>query len=166
LGSPTSRTADVRKLDIKNLQKEIFLKHWELAREVKKPVIIHCREAHQDLLEVLKSEILHSKLRGVVHCFSGNLKQAEKYLAMGFYLGFTGIITYTSSYDKIIKNLPLEKILIETDCPYLAPVPYRGKRNEPVYVKYTAQKIAEIRGLSLEEIAEQTFQNACQLFKI
>ncbi|MDP3052854.1 MAG: TatD family hydrolase [bacterium] len=143
-------------------QKELFLNHLKLAQELDKPLIIHCREAYDELIKELKNT--EYQFKGVVHCFSGNSQQAKQYLDLGLYLGFTGIITYSSDYDDIIRDMPLEKILIETDCPYLAPVPYRGQRNEPLYVKYTAQKIAEICGLSLEKVAEQTYQNAIRLF--
>jgi len=155
-------------LGIKNLQKEVFKKQIELAMELNKPLIIHCRNAYDDVINILNSYFLihNSKLKGVVHCFSGNAQQAKQFLDLGFYLGFTGIITYTSGYDAIVKDMPLEKILIETDCPYLAPVPRRGQRNEPIYVKYTAQKIAKSRNLPVEKIAEQTFRNALRLFKI
>lgn len=152
---------------IKELQKKLFLDHLKLAREINKPLIIHCREAQEDLIELLKANSPKLKTNpGVIHCFSGNQQQAKQYLELGFFLGFTGIITYSSEYDEIIKNLPLEKILIETDCPYLAPVPHRGQRNEPAYVKHTAQKIASLRGLSLEETAKQTANNALNLFQI
>ena len=149
-------------------QKKLFLEHLRLAKEINRPLIIHCREAHDDLIEILNSKLntLNSKLNGVIHCFSGNRQQAEQYLELGFFIGFTGIITYSSEYDEIIKNLPLEKILIETDCPYLAPVPRRGQRNEPAYITYTAQKIASLRGLSLEKTAKQTADNALNLFQI
>jgi TatD DNase family protein len=179
----------------KTKQKEIFLKHLELAQELKKPVIIHCRLAHEDLIEILKPKTysprfageagnLKPNLKGVIHCFTGNQQQAEKYLEMGFYLGFTGIITYSSEYDEIIKTLPLEKILIETDSPYLTPLNTQTNaeksqresvssprqsafiRNEPLYVKYVAEKIAAIHGLSLEIIAKQTTSNALKLFGI
>ena len=150
----------------KDRQKEILLKHLELAQEIKKPIIIHCREAHEDLLKLLASQSSNYKLQGVIHCFTGDHQQAKRYLELGLLLGFTGIITYSSAYDEIIKNLPLEKILIETDCPYLAPAPHRGQRNEPIYVKHIAQKIAEIRNLSLEEVAKQTSDNALNLFQI
>ncbi len=147
-------------------QKELFLNHLKLAQELDKPLIIHCREAYDELIEILnsKSSILNSKSPGVIHCFSGDSQQAKQYLDLGLYLGFTGIITYSSDYDAIIRDMPLQKILVETDCPYLAPVPHRGQRNEPLYVKYVAQKIAEIRGLLIEKIAEQTYQNAIGLF--
>ncbi len=157
------RTTDP-KLRIK--QKDLFLNHLKLAQELNKPLILHCRDAYDDLLKLLEPWISNYKLRGVIHCFSGNVQQAKQFLEMGFFLGFTGVVTYSSDYDKIIKDLPLEKILIETDCPYLAPIPHRGQRNEPLFVKYTAQKIAEIRGLPLEKVAEQTFKNTLQLFEL
>lgn len=155
------RTTDP-KLRIK--QKDLFLNHLKLARELDKPLILHCRDAYDELIKELKNA--NYQLKGVIHCFSGNRQQAKQFLEMGLFLGFTGVITYSSNYEEIIKDLPLEKVLIETDCPYLAPVPHRGQRNEPLFVEYVAQKIAEIRGLSLEKVAEQTFQNTLQLFRL
>ena len=152
-------------------QREVFIKHLELAKEVNKPIIIHCRDAHNDLLEIFNLAVKPPS--GVMHFFTGNLEQAKKYIELGFYISFSGVITFpprkgeiVGAYDEIIKNIPLEKILIETDCPYVAPVPHRGKRNEPQYVKYVAHKIAEIRGVSFEEVAEQTTKNAKKLFGI
>ncbi|MFH0852293.1 MAG: TatD family hydrolase [bacterium] len=153
---------------LKNLQKEVFKKHLQLAQELGKPVAIHCREAHQDVLEILKAAVSSKQLTagGVVHSFSGRWSQAEEYLGMGFYLSFNGIITFARDYDRVILNMPLERLLIETDCPYLAPVPFRGKRNEPIYVKYVAEKIAELRGINFDEVAKITTENARELFKI
>jgi len=163
---------------LRALQKETFIEHLRLAYELKKPVIIHCREAHEDVLEILKgfyknatSPPLESRgglgeLHGVVHSFSGRWSQAQQYLAMGFYLSFNGIITFARDYDKVIKNMPLERVLLETDCPYLAPVPFRGKRNEPLYVRYVAEKIAELRGINFKEVADVTTENAQELFKV
>lgn len=152
----------------KELQKEVLLEQMSLADELKKPIIFHCREAHNDLLATLKEWELvgNKKLRGVIHSFSGRWSQAQLYLAMGFYLGFNGIITFARDYDKVIKQMPLERLLLETDCPYLTPVPYRGKRNEPAYVKYVAEKVAELRGISYEEVAEITTKNTQTLFGI
>ena len=153
---------------IKELQKEVFIQHLDLARELNKPVIFHCRKAYEDLLKILIFNFQFSifKPKGVLHCFMGKLSQAEEFLKMGFYLGFNGLITYCRDYDKVIKNTPLERILIETDCPYLTPIPHRGERNEPLYVKYVAEKIAEIKQVSFEKISEQTTENARELFKI
>ena len=162
------RTSDE---SFKEKQKEVFIKHLELAKEVKKPIIIHCRDAHDDLLKILRLAVKPPS--GVMHFFTGNLEQAKRYINLGFYISFSGVITFSprkedvaGAYDEIIKNIPLEKILVETDCPYVAPVPHRGKRNEPQYVKYVAHKIAEIRGMSFEEVAEQTTKNARELFGI
>ncbi len=148
----------------KNLQKEVFIKHLELASELKKPVIFHCRKAYDDLLY----EIQNTKyqIRGVLHCFMGRWSQAQEFLKMGFYLGFDGPITYCQDYDGVIKNTPLDRILVETDCPLLTPAPFRGQRNEPSYVKYIAEKIAEIKQVSFEKVAEQTTKNAKELFNL
>ena len=149
---------------VKELQKKVFKKHLELANELNKPVIFHCRKAYDDLLY----EILNTKyeLQGVVHCFMGKLSQAEEFLKLGFYLGFDGPITYCQDYDKVIKNTSIERILVETDSPYLTPEPFRGQRNEPSYVKYVAQKIAEIKEISFEKVVEQTTLNAKELFNL
>lgn len=145
-------------------QKEIFAKHIELAKEINKPLIIHCRNAHEDLLKILH---LEAELpSGVMHFFTGNLEQAKKYVDLGFYISFSGVITFVKEYEEVVRQIPLEKILVETDCPFVAPVPCRGKRNEPQYVKYVAQKIAEIRGLSFDEVSEQTTKNAKNLFRL
>ncbi|MBU1102617.1 TatD family hydrolase [Patescibacteria group bacterium] len=152
----------------KLLQRETLLEQMALAQELDKAVIFHCREAHNDLLATLKQwdMVGNKKLRGVIHSFSGRWSQAEFYLEMGFYLGFNGIITFARDYDKVIKQMPIEQLLLETDCPYLTPVPFRGKRNEPAYVKYVAEKVAELRGISFEKVAEITTKNAKALFKI
>lgn len=157
-----------REEEQKTLQKESFIQHLELAKELGKPVIIHCREAHKDMLEILESRIRNyeSGTKGVVHSFSGRWSQAQQYMELGFYLGFNGIITFARDYDKVILNMPLERLLIETDCPYLTPIPFRGKRNEPLYVKYVAEKIAELRGISFNEVAKITTDNAKELFNI
>jgi len=159
-------------------QKKVFIKQIELAIELELPIIIHCRNAHPDVLGILNSYFIipasakasagrhNSKLRGVVHSFSGNYKQARQYREMGFKIAFNGLITFARDYDKVILDTPLEDILLETDCPYLTPIPYRGKRNEPLYVIEVAKKLAEIKGLSLEEVAEQTTKNAREVFGI
>lgn len=158
----------------KEKQREVFLKQLELAGELNLPVIFHCRAGHDDLISILanlrNTNAIVSALRrsGVVHCFTGNREQAKKYLEMGFYLSFNGIIFKKIegiNFEEIIKNTPLEKILLETDCPYLTPLPMEG-RNEPIYVKYVAERIAEIKNINIEEIAEITTQNAKQLFSI
>jgi len=152
----------------KEKQRETFIKQLELAQEVNKPIIIHCREAYQDLLEILKTENLKQKtnLKGVIHSFLGNCREAREYRRLGFKIGFNGIITFTRDYDEVILETPLKDILLETDCPYLTPVPYRGKRNEPLYVAEVAKKLAEIKNLELKEVIEQTFKNAREVFNI
>jgi TatD DNase family protein len=152
----------------KELQKEVLLAQLKLAGNLNKPVLLHCRQAHDDLLEILRQAISDKRLaaRGVLHSFSGTLGQAQEYLAMGFHLGFNGIITFTHDYDEVIKTMPFDRILVETDCPYLTPVPLRGKRNEPGYVRYVAEKIADLRGVSFEDVAGMTTTNARKLFKI
>ncbi|MDP2934619.1 MAG: TatD family hydrolase [bacterium] len=154
------------------LQQEVFIKHLELAKEVNKPVVIHSRRLFPEILKIIKKHrTSNSELRGVLHCYMGRWSYAEEYLKLGFYISFTGLITYARDYDKVIKNTPLDRILIETDAPYLAPEPLRqaqGKpvRNEPKYVEYVARKIAEIKGVSFEKVAEQTTQNAKELFNL
>ncbi|MFH1460916.1 MAG: TatD family hydrolase [Patescibacteria group bacterium] len=161
----------------KEKQKQVFMEQLDLARQMDKPIVFHCRKAYHDLIELLKMFNLGCagcpmgggcapKLKGALHCFMGRWSQAEKFLEMDFYFGFNGLITYARDYDKVIKNLPLEKILLETDCPYLTPEPHRDKRNEPLYVKYVAEKIAEIKGIKFEQVVEQTTKNAKELFNI
>jgi TatD DNase family protein len=144
-------------------QKDNFITHLELARDLNKPVMVHCREAHDDVIGILKQ---NQGTRGVIHSFGGRLGQAEEYFKLGFLISFNGLITFARDYDKVIKNAPLERLMLETDCPYLTPVPYRGKRNEPSYVKFVAEKIAEVKGISFEEVAEVTTKNARELFTI
>jgi len=158
----------------KEMQKEVFLKHLELAKEFDLSVILHCRgeasdplKAYEDLLLVIRS-LLFVPL-GVIHCFSANWQIAQKFLDLGFYLGFTGIITYKNCGQdllEVVAKTPLKKILIETDAPYLAPEPYRSQRCEPWHVKFTAQKISKIKKITPEKVIEQTTQNAKKLFKL
>ncbi|MBI5913612.1 TatD family hydrolase [Candidatus Azambacteria bacterium] len=152
----------------KEKQKELFMKHVELAKKLQKPLIIHCRDAHDDLIEILVScfKFHVSGPRGVMHFFTGTREDAQKYLDLGFHLSFSGVLTFTHDYDELVRWAPLGKIVVETDAPFVAPMPYRGKRNEPSYVKYAAQRIADIKGLSLEEVAMQTTQSARELFMV
>jgi len=152
----------------KELQKEVLLEQLGLAEKLNKPVLLHCREAHEDLLKILRTWALvgNKPLRGVIHSFSGRWSQAQEYLKMDFYLGFNGIITFARDYDKVVREMPMDRLLLETDCPYLTPLPFRGKRNEPSYVKYVAEKVAELRGISFEEVAEVTTRNAMELFRL
>lgn len=151
-------------------QKEVFLEQIKLANEFSKPLMLHIRDAYTDTLEILKE---HAKVKGVVHFFSGNLEEAKDFIGFGFLLSFTGAITFPPrkngkgcNYEEIIKNIPLEMILTDTDSPYVAPIPYRGKRNEPVYVKEIVKKIAGIKNLSEEEVAKIIVANAKRLFGI
>lgn len=151
----------------KEKQKEIFIKQIDMAMKLNLPIIIHCREAHNDVIEILKGnkKIYGEKLRGVVHCFSGRLSQAKIYTQeLGFFLGFNGIITFDRSYDKVLRKIDLKYILLETDCPYLTPVPFRGKRNEPAYIRYIVEKMAQIKEKTCEEISKSTTYNARKLF--
>lgn len=157
------RVAGIAKSEIFTKQKEMFIAQIELARELSMPLIIHCRKAHSEVIGILSG---YSDVKAVIHCFSGSWGDAQKYLAMGHFLSFTGVITYATDYDRVIKNAPLDRIMIETDCPYLSPAPYRGKRNEPSFVQYVAQRIAEIKNEQIETIANYTTQNAKQFFGI
>jgi len=146
-------------------QREAFKQFINLAYQYKKPLILHCRDAHKDAIEILKSarDISYG---GVAHSFTGTLEEAREYLSIGFYLGFNGIITFARQYDEVVVHTPLERILLETDAPYLTPEPYRGKRNEPSYVLEVAKKVAELKGVSTEEVIKVTTQNTLNLFKI
>lgn len=149
------------------VQVEVFRKHIRLAHKTGKPLIIHDRDAHQDILRVMKEEEAES-VGGVLHCFSGDLEMARECVAMGFYISFAGPLTYpkNEALRAVANHLPVDVMLVETDCPYLAPQAWRGKRCEPAYVRATAEKLAEIKGLSLEDIARITSLNAWRLFGI
>jgi len=161
-----------KKLELfKEKQKDLFLKELTLAKELNLPVILHCRMAHQDLIEVLNSNIQYptSNIRGVMHGFVGNIEQLKKYLQIGFYIGFNGIIFKKIegiNFEENIKKTPLERILLETDCPYLTPPPFESERNEPLYLRYIVQKIAKIKKITSKEITEITIKNTKELFKI
>lgn len=150
-------------------QRDRFREQIQLARELRLPLIIHTREAQEDTIAILKEENA-SEVGGVFHCFSGDAWLAKEGLELGFYLSFSGILTFqnAAALREIAKQTPLNRVLIETDCPYLTPVPYRGKRNEPAYVSKVAQQLASIHSpaLSLEQIGGQTSDNAKRLFKI
>lgn len=157
----------------KKKQQEVFLEQLLLARNLNLPVIIHCRQAHDDLLAILSDfkkaygqSIPADKPWGVVHCFSGDEDLAWKYFNLGLIISFTGLITFSPQWDDLIRKTPLDKIMIETDSPYMTPEPFRGQRNEPVLVQYVAQRIADIKNIKVERVAEATFLNARQLFNI
>jgi TatD DNase family protein len=150
--------------ELKSKQKEVLLKAIKLANEINKPVMLHCWDAYDDLYEILKNNPV--KKLGVVHSFVGGYKTAKKFTELGYKIGLNGIVTYSKSYDRLIKELALEDILLETDCPYLAPAPKKGERNEPLFVRYVAEKIAKIKEISLEQVAEKTTENAKKLFDL
>ncbi|MEK6263661.1 MAG: TatD family hydrolase [Clostridium sp.] len=147
------------------IQKEAFRLQMRLATELKLPVVIHDRDAHSDTLDILKE---FPEVIGVVHCFSGSVEFAKECLKLGYYIGFTGVITFKNAKKivEVARTVPLDRILVETDCPYMAPTPYRGKRNKSDYIKYIIEKISEIKERSIEEIEEITVFNAKQLLKI
>ena len=154
-----------RNLSPKGIQIKRFREQINLANELKLPVVIHNRDAHKETLEILKEEGAKN-LGGIIHCFSGDYSMAKSCIDMGFYISIPGTITFPKAVElqEIVKKLPLSKILIETDCPFLTPVPYRGKRNEPSFVRYVAEKIASLKDTPLEEVAEITSQNFRSLF--
>ncbi|MDQ0216209.1 TatD DNase family protein [Oikeobacillus pervagus] len=151
----------------KEVQKEVFRKQIQLAKRVKLPIIIHNREATEDIVTIIKEEEA-AEVGGIMHCFSGSVETAKECMDMNFYISLGGPVTFKNAKKpkEVAAEVPLDRLLIETDCPYLAPHPYRGKRNEPALVKLVAEQIAEIKGLSLEEIASQTNRNAKKLFGI
>jgi TatD DNase family protein len=148
-------------------QKICFAKHISLARDVRLPIIIHNRDAHEDTLKILKSENAKD-VGGVFHCFSGSVEMAREAMNLGFMISIAGPVTFKNARKllDVVKYVPDDMLLIETDSPYLAPEPYRGRRNEPAYIKLTAEKIAKIKGKSLEYIGETTTANAKRLFGI
>lgn len=151
----------------RGVQKEVFVKQLLLARELDMPAVFHVRDAHGDVLDLLRAN--RSQLpAGVVHCYSGSVESAREYLDMGFYISFAGPITFKNANKllDVAKYVPQDRILVETDSPYLAPVPMRGRRNEPTFVQYVAQTVAELRGISAEEMAQAAFENTCRLFRI
>lgn len=154
--------------DTKAAQKKTFLQQIELAHEVKKPLMIHCRNAFADIIRILKTQShkLKAGYPGVIHFFSGTKDDAKELLGLGFSFSFGGVITFARNYDEAIRYIPLERILLETDAPYVAPMPHRGKRNEPAYVIEVAKKLALLKGVSPGEAERQTTQNALKIFKI
>lgn len=149
----------------KDVQKEVFRKQMQLAKELNLPVIIHDREAHGDTLEIMKE---FPEVKGVLHCFSGSVEFARECLKLGYYIGFTGVVTFKNAKKvlEVAKEVPLDRLLVETDCPYMAPTPYRGKRNRSEYIKFIIEKVAEIKGLSTAEMENKTIKNTKNLLKI
>lgn len=148
-------------------QKEVFLKQIEIAKTFNKPLIVHDREAHKDTFDLITQNI-KDEIPVVMHCFSGSLEFAKECIRKGFYIALGGVVTFKNAKKahEIAKEISLDYLLLETDAPYLTPEPYRGKRNEPAYIKFAAERIAEIRGTSFDEIANKTTENARKVFGI
>ena len=149
----------------KELQKEVFIKQIKFANQMNLPLNIHSREAHLDTLEILKKYNKNST--AIMHCFSGSLEFARECIKEGIYIALGGVVTFKNAKKtkEVAKNIPLEYLLLETDDPYLAPVPFRGKENQPMYVKYVAEEIANLRGITPEEVAKTSTENAKKIFK-
>lgn len=149
-----------------DLQKEVFIKQIKLANELNLPIDIHDREAHKDTYDIIQEHNNGSKV--IMHCFSGSVEFARECVKAGFYLGIGGVVTFKNAIKmkEVAKDIPLERILLETDAPYLTPVPFRGKENQPAYVKYVSEEIASLRGISVEEVAQITTENAKTVFNI
>jgi TatD DNase family protein len=149
----------------REIQKAAFKLQMNLAKELKMPVVIHDRDAHKDTLDILKE---FPEVIGVVHCFSGSVEFAKECLKLGYYIGFTGVITFKNAKQivEVARVVPMDRILVETDCPYMSPTPHRGKRNQSDYIKYIIEKISEIKDKTIEEVEDITVINIKQLLKI
>jgi len=156
-------------LSPREVQREVFARQLDLAYTLKKPVILHIREAHGDATDILSSAYRKGRLpSGIMHCYTGSWESAKTYLDMGLYISFSGSLTFKNApkLREVCLNAPLERLLVETDCPYMAPVPYRGQRNEPAFVKEVLLKLAEIKNLDPEYAAEETFKNGLTAFQM
>ena len=149
-----------------DVQKKWFIRQLELAKKKDMPVIIHSREAAADTMEIMRGYA--SGMRAVIHCYSYSVEMAREYVKMGYYIGIGGVVTFKNAKKlvNVVKEIPLTSIVLETDCPYLAPVPYRGKRNSSLYLPYVADKIAEIKGVNIEEVVRQTEENSRMLYDL
>jgi TatD DNase family protein len=152
--------------EIKKVQEKVFRGQIDISIAIDKPLMLHCRDSYGETLEILYnySRVPNVRFRGNAHFFAGSCEQALAFISCGFTISFTGVITFAKDYEELIKKIPLDKILSETDCPYVAPIPFRGKRAEPLHVKLVVQKIAEIKGISIEEAREQIEKNVKQMF--
>jgi TatD DNase family protein len=152
----------------RDVQVEVFKRQLRAARECGLPVVIHTREAETETIEILKSDYEGAERRGIFHCFSGSMALAQQALELGFMISFSGIVTFKKAEElrEVAKQVPLNRLLIETDCPYLTPIPYRGKRNEPAYVVEVARCLAGIHGVEIEEIGRITSENFTSFFRI
>ncbi len=149
-----------------DIQQAVFIEQVKMAAALDVPLDIHDREAHGDTMDILRK--YGDGVRGVFHCYSGSLEMARELIKMGFYIGFTGTMVFPKSakLKRIVSELPMDRILIETDCPYLTPPPYRGRRNEPAYVRYVAAEIARLRGMDDAAVQQATLENGCRIFGI
>ena len=152
----------------RDVQIEVFKRQLRAARECDLPVVIHTREAEPETIEILKSDYADAERRGIFHCFSGSMNLAQQAIELGFMISFSGIVTFKKAEElrDVAREVPLERLLIETDCPYLSPIPYRGKRNEPAYVVEVARCLAGIHGVEIEEIGRMTTENFASFFRI
>jgi TatD DNase family protein len=160
---------DFFKAENQQEQKTVFEAQLAIAKELDLPVIIHCRDAATAMRDLLQSFWEHNgQVKGVMHCWGGTPEETQWFLDLGFYISFSGIVTFknATSIQNSALMVPSDRLLIETDCPFLAPIPKRGKRNEPAYVRYVAESIARLRNVSLETLAQETTQNACKLFSL
>lgn len=150
----------------RKIQRKYFMDHIHASAATKKPIIVHSRSADDDTIDLLTQGMKEKEYPGLIHCFSSTKKLSEKSLDLGLYISIAGIVTFKKAEElqEIVKYLPLDKMLIETDSPYLAPMPHRGKTNEPAYVRHVAEKIADLKGISFEEVAEVTTNNFRKLF--
>lgn len=153
--------------DPKEVQKEWFIRQLHLAKEVKLPVVIHSRDASQDTFDIMRREHAGST-GGVIHCYSGSVEMAREYVKLGYYLGIGGVVTFKNSktLKKVVEEIPLEHLVLETDCPYLSPAPYRGKRNSSAYLPYVVTEIARLKRITEEKVEEVTYENAMRLYAI
>ncbi len=151
----------------RDVQKKWFIRQLELAQELGMPIIIHSRDAASDTMEILK-DMDGGRNGGVIHCYSYSREQAREYIKMGFHIGVGGVVTFKNSrrLQEVVEDIPLEKIVLETDSPYMAPVPFRGTRNSALNIPYIAEKIAEIKGVPVQKVYDQTYENALKMYKM
>ena len=162
-----------RNLSPRPRQLEVFKKQLDLASELSLPVVVHCRQAHKEVFDILNVWVKATPAdkdskRGVIHCFSGDIGMARRYIELGFYISLAGSVTYPSAGELVgvAREVPLDRLLLETDCPFLAPQAHRGKRNEPAYIALTAEKVAEVRQAPVEVMAETAARNTIELFRL
>jgi TatD DNase family protein len=152
----------------RDVQRQVLIRQLDLAREVKLPIIIHCRDAWPDLREIIRTHWRDTELGGILHCFSGTFEDASELMACGFLVSFAGNLTFKKAEDlrAVAREIPLDRLLTETDCPYLAPVPHRGKRNEPAYVAEVTRELARLHNLSEEEMGQRVVRNFTEFFRL